>query len=42
MSVLAPVKEVRLVRDRLSRMSWGFAFVEYYDLDVRKRIDENY
>jgi len=34
MSMLAPVKEVRLVKDRLSSVSWGFAFVEYYDLDA--------
>jgi len=35
MSMLSPVKEVRLVKDRLSSVSWGFAFVEYYDLEVR-------
>ncbi|OUM59801.1 hypothetical protein PIROE2DRAFT_14567 [Piromyces sp. E2] len=34
MSMIAPVKEVRLVKDRLSSVSWGFAFVEYYDLDA--------
>jgi len=32
--MLAPVKEVRLVRDRLSSISWGFAFAEYYDLNA--------
>lgn len=34
MCMLSPVKEVRLVKDRLSKVSWGFAFVEYYDLDA--------
>jgi len=34
MSMLSPVKEVRLVKDRLSSVSWGFAFVEYYDLEA--------
>lgn len=29
------VKEVRLVKDRLSHLSWGFAFVEYTDVPVR-------
>lgn len=34
MCLLSPVKEIRLVKDRLSSVSWGFAFVEYYDLDA--------
>jgi len=34
MRMIAPVKEVRLVKDRISNVSWGFAFVEFYDLDA--------
>ncbi|KAI9138067.1 hypothetical protein BKA69DRAFT_1127685 [Paraphysoderma sedebokerense] len=31
-SGLSLVKQVRLIRDRMTNLSWGFAFVEYFDL----------
>lgn len=36
-----PIVRVLLIRDRMTRQSWGFAFVEYADVNVgydRKRI----
>ncbi|KAJ3092941.1 hypothetical protein HK102_000035 [Quaeritorhiza haematococci] len=31
---MGPIKEVRIVRDRLSNLSWGFGFVELYDVQT--------
>jgi len=31
---LSPLRRVLLIKDRLSRMSWGFAFLEYNDKQV--------
>ena len=31
---LSPLRRVLLIKDRLSRMSWGFAFLEYNDEQV--------
>ncbi|KAJ1561440.1 hypothetical protein HK405_003914, partial [Cladochytrium tenue] len=38
MKAIAPVKEVRIVKDRVSDISWGFGFVEFADIETSTRV----
>jgi len=38
----APVKRILLIRDRKTKVSWGFAFVEYPDSSLSKKAFEKY